>query len=226
MTFERKIALRVKLAAGQGEKEEGEEDRTSTKRGPRAMQCGSKQNKGTPHGAKAAEVYGIVGYLLSLISFGPAPNQYSPAALARLPSLAPPATRSWSCMHLRVCGCAVLAHCFLCVCAVVWIVWAYTPDWVLESLGVTYYPDRYWAIALPMFGLSLVCYLIVVYNAWNLCNTHPFHSYYTIQDSADMATRVKDKDMHAFQATDSIPPAEDIPITKINRLLFCTPQSD
>merc|ERR1711990_1269160 len=89
---------------------------------------------------------------------------------------------------------------------VVWIVWAYTPDWVLESLGVTYYPDRYWAIALPMFGLSLVCYLIVVYNAWNLCNTHPFHSYYTIQDSADMATRVKDRDMHAFQATDSIPP--------------------
>ena len=98
MTFERKIAVRVKLAAGQGEKEEGEEDRTSTKRGPRAMQCGSKQNKGTPHGAKAAEVYGIVGYLLSLISFGPAPN-----SIPRLRSrgcLA--ATRPGSCMHLRV----------------------------------------------------------------------------------------------------------------------------
>lgn len=225
MTFERKIAVRVKLAAGQGEKEEGEEDRTSTKRGPRAMQCGSKQNKGTPHGAKAAEVYGIVGYLLSLISFGPAPNQYSPAALARLPR-SDAARVVHASASACACACAVLAHCFLCVCAVVWIVWAYTPDWVLESLGVTYYPDRYWAIALPMFGLSLVCYLIVVYNAWNLCNTHPFHSYYTIQDSADMATRVKDKDVHAFQATDSIPPAEDIPITKINRLLFCTPQSD
>ena len=153
------------------------------------------------------------------------PKQYSPAALARLPR-SDAARVVHASASAFACACAVLAHCFLCVCAVVWIVWAYTPDWVLESLGVTYYPDRYWAIALPMFGLSLVCYLIVVYNAWNLCNTHPFHSYYTIQDSADMATRVKDKDMHAFQATDSIPPAEDIPITKINRLLFCTPQSD
>jgi hypothetical protein len=25
---------------------------------------------------------------------------------------------------------------------VTWIIWAYTPDWVLESLSITYYPDR------------------------------------------------------------------------------------
>jgi len=31
---------------------------------------------GIPHGAKAAEVYGIVGYLLSLIAFGPCPCFY------------------------------------------------------------------------------------------------------------------------------------------------------
>ena len=87
----------------------------------------------TPHGAKASEVYGIVGYLLSLITF------------------------------------------------VVWILWAYTPDWVLESLSITYYPNRYWAIALPMYGMCLVIYLIIIYNAWNLCNTYPFDSVYTIQ---------------------------------------------
>ena len=46
------------------------------------------------HGAKAAEVYGIVGYLLSIVSF------------------------------------------------VLWIIWAYTPDWILHSMSITYYPDR------------------------------------------------------------------------------------
>ena len=67
------------------------------------------------------------------------------------------------------------------VLAVLWIVWAYTPDWVLKSLGITYYPDRYWAIALPMYAMSLVVYLVIIYNAWNLCNTNPFESYYTVR---------------------------------------------
>jgi hypothetical protein len=31
------------------------------------------QQERTPHGAKAAEVYGIVGYLLSLMTFGAPP---------------------------------------------------------------------------------------------------------------------------------------------------------
>jgi hypothetical protein len=34
----------------------------------------------TPHGAKAAEVYGIVGYLLSLMTFGPPARPRLPAA--------------------------------------------------------------------------------------------------------------------------------------------------
>lgn len=72
--------------------------------------------------------------------------------------------------------------------AVLWILWAYTPDWVLHSLGITYYPDRYWAIALPMYALSLVAYCIIIYNAWNLCNTNPFESYYTIRGEPSART--------------------------------------
>jgi len=44
----------------------------------------------TPHGAKAAEVYGIVGYLLSLVTFGMHP--------------------AFSCGHCGACG---AAQCFL-----------------------------------------------------------------------------------------------------------------
>ena len=70
----------------------------------------NKSEKGAPHGAKAAEVYGIVGYLSSLFSFGGVKG---------------------SCMLALTCSPAAL-----------WIIWAYTPDWVLRSMGITYYPDR------------------------------------------------------------------------------------
>ena len=78
----------------------------------------------------------------------------------------------------------------MCACAVLWALWAYTPDWVLQSLSITYYPDRYWTLALPMYGLSLVGYFIVIYNAWNLCNTNPFESYYTFRGAFCATCRV------------------------------------
>ena len=37
------------------------------------------QQERTPHGAKAAEVYGIVGYLLSLMTFGARPACRAPS---------------------------------------------------------------------------------------------------------------------------------------------------
>ncbi|KAJ1480447.1 PIG-P-domain-containing protein [Baffinella frigidus] len=80
---------------------------------PAAVQ---RQQQGPPHGAKAAEVYGIVGYLLSSVAF------------------------------------------------ILWLLWAYTPDWVLQALSITYYPERYWAVALPGYFFLLVLYLIILYN--------------------------------------------------------------
>ena len=41
---------------------------------------------------------------------------------------------------------------------VVYLVWAYTPEDVLVRLGVTYYPDKYWALAVPCWICVLVLY--------------------------------------------------------------------
>ena len=51
----------------------------------------------------------------------------------------------------------------------------------MQALSITYYPDRYWAVAVPMYGMCLLGYIVVIYNAWNLCNTNPFESFYTIR---------------------------------------------
>jgi hypothetical protein len=48
----------------------------------------------------------------------------------------------------------------LLVLTVTWVVWAYTPDWVLQSLSITYYPDRCESFFIHDF------YLRIVYGLW------------------------------------------------------------
>mmetsp|Transcript_61701 Transcript_61701/g.151880 ORF Transcript_61701/g.151880 Transcript_61701/m.151880 type:complete len:146 (+) Transcript_61701:114-551(+) len=127
--------------------------------------------QGAPHGAKAAEVYGIVGYLLSTVAF------------------------------------------------ILWTVWAYTPDWVFHSLSITYYPDRYWAAAVPIYLFTLLIYLIILYNAKNLMSNEPFESYITIRDSEEEANE-REEDIQVFEQSYTIPPAADISIRTINKMLF------
>ena len=41
---------------------------------------------------------------------------------------------------------------------VVFLVWAFTPDFILQWYGITYYPSKYWAIALPTWlCVTVVC---------------------------------------------------------------------
>lgn len=49
----------------------------------------------------------------------------------------------------------------------VYIVWACTPDAVLHWHGITYYPSKYWAIAIPTWlcvSLVMVYYLYLCLN--------------------------------------------------------------
>ncbi|KAF9157624.1 hypothetical protein BGZ80_010013 [Entomortierella chlamydospora] len=58
--------------------------------------------------------------------------------------------------------------------------WAYLPKEVLDSMGITYYPSKYWSLALPIWLFVLVIYLYVAFFAINLYNTEPFDSFLTI----------------------------------------------
>ena len=52
---------------------------------------------------------------------------------------------------------------------VLFIAWAYTPDRVLaEGLGVTYFPAKHWALALPCHGFVTVLAVAVGYSSLNL----------------------------------------------------------
>lgn len=46
------------------------------------------------------------------------------------------------------------------------LLWAYTPDDMLKSHGVTYYPSKWWALALPAWASVTVVFLFWLYERW------------------------------------------------------------
>ena len=63
---------------------------------------------------------------------------------------------------------------------VLFVLWSFTPEDVLISLGVTYYPSKWWAIAVPSYVFMLFVFIFAFYVAYNMMNTNPLDSYHTI----------------------------------------------
>ena len=49
-----------------------------------------------------------------------------------------------------------------------YILWAYLPSPFLHALGIYYYPNRWWALAIPSFIVMLLCYIYVALAGYNV----------------------------------------------------------
>lgn len=70
-------------------------------------------------------------------------------------------------------------------CFLIYLLWSYLPSPFLHALGIHYYPDRWWSLAVPSFLVVLLAYIYValaLYNTEYL--TLPLHSLETIVDDA------------------------------------------
>ncbi|POG65873.1 uncharacterized protein OCT59_011827 [Rhizophagus irregularis] len=101
---------------------------------------------------------------------------------------------------------------------VIYLLWAYLPDEVLISLGITYYPDRYWALALPVWTFVLVLFIYAAFISINFLNTSPFDSYNTITD--DYANIGQNLSQLSGITDDFVPELHDIPIGIVNACLY------
>ncbi|CAG8451288.1 7893_t:CDS:2 [Funneliformis caledonium] len=101
---------------------------------------------------------------------------------------------------------------------VIYLLWAYLPDEILISLGITYYPDRYWALALPVWSFVLSFFLYVVILSINFLNTAPYDSYHTITD--DHANIGQNLSQLSGITDDFVPELHDIPIGIVNACLY------
>lgn len=96
-----------------------------------------------------------------------------------------------------------------------YFVWAVIPDSVLHSVGLTYWPQKYWAVAIPIhIGLGIALFAAIIYPAINLTMTPAFSDMRTITDPhAPSLDEKKNPDQ-------GIPPVSDIPISQVCRDLY------
>ncbi|KAI8367499.1 PIG-P-domain-containing protein [Radiomyces spectabilis] len=100
----------------------------------------------------------------------------------------------------------------------IYLIWAYVSDDILHGLGITYYPNRYWALAVPIWLMTVVWMIFFSFMAINLMNTAAFDSYACITD--EHANVMQMQCPHAERPEDWMPELHDIPISLVSALLY------
>ncbi|XP_062341093.1 phosphatidylinositol N-acetylglucosaminyltransferase subunit P isoform X2 [Osmerus eperlanus] len=100
-----------------------------------------------------------------------------------------------------------------------YVVWAYIPDEWLYSVGLTYWPQKYWALAMPIYLLVALTIAIVTLFGVNMINTAPLSSVDNIKD-----IYTKGQHMDDCQKT-GLPRLKDVSISEVNRMFYLSKQS-
>ena len=95
-----------------------------------------------------------------------------------------------------------------------WLAWVFVPDGALQSWGITYYPDRYWAVAAPTYLLATLFFVAYAYVALNMMAVCPLDSPDMIRDGSTPVTS------DLFGPPGEIPDIKDIDRAAINGYLF------
>ncbi|KYK54680.1 Meiotically up-regulated protein 84 protein [Drechmeria coniospora] len=75
-----------------------------------------------------------------------------------------------------------------------WLLWSYLPAPFLHGLGIYYYPNRWWALAIPAFLVMTLCYIYIALASYNMeMLTVPLGSVETIVDGAGKLAAIDSK---------------------------------
>lgn len=99
----------------------------------------------------------------------------------------------------------------------VYLIWAYVPDSWLHSVGIFYYPSRYWALAVPAYVMVSIALVWLFYIGLNFMSTPPPTSFNIMFDEFS-----KEPSISTFSEEEDRPiePISDIGINRINDLMF------
>lgn len=97
---------------------------------------------------------------------------------------------------------------------VVYVIWAYLPDTWLEAIGLSYFPQKYWALAVPCY----LCVLwVLAFPAWlgyiHLCTPALDSTDLIVDDYSPTLSKKELAEEYSQQLA-------DIPISEVNRQLY------
>ena len=95
------------------------------------------------------------------------------------------------------------------------LLWAYTPDEWLKHIGFTYFPQKYWAVAIPSLLIVSLLVFLVAYWGVNLTLTAPLDDLRAIRDTWSIPPPTE-------PSQTSVPALHDVPITEVNIAMFGT----
>ncbi|KAK4279896.1 hypothetical protein QN277_011598 [Acacia crassicarpa] len=104
------------------------------------------------------------------------------------------------------------------VASVIFLIWAYVPEHWLHSIGITYYPSRYWALAVPTYVIVTIVLGLGFYIGLNFMSTPSPASVNTIYD--EHSRDPSQINCSGDGAEKAIEPMSDIDITRINNIMF------
>ncbi|KAL0720758.1 hypothetical protein Bca4012_035357 [Brassica carinata] len=106
------------------------------------------------------------------------------------------------------------------VATLIFLIWAYVPDKLLESIGIHYYPSRYWVLAMPTYLMVTLLLGLAFYIGLNFIATPHPTSLNTLFDEYSREPGENDSQMEEGEDERPIDPISDIDITRINDLMF------
>ncbi|XP_046850613.1 phosphatidylinositol N-acetylglucosaminyltransferase subunit P-like isoform X1 [Xenia sp. Carnegie-2017] len=101
-----------------------------------------------------------------------------------------------------------------------YIMWAFLPDSILNYIGITYLPQRFWVFAGPLYCCMTLVFVICFYIAWNFFKTPQLNSISTITDQFSRKVPYnKEMNLEYIQA-DQVPRLGDLDIRTVNKHLY------
>uniref|UniRef100_A0A4W6ER80 Phosphatidylinositol N-acetylglucosaminyltransferase subunit P n=2 Tax=Lates calcarifer TaxID=8187 RepID=A0A4W6ER80_LATCA len=96
--------------------------------------------------------------------------------------------------------------------------WAFIPEEWLHSIGLTYWPQKYWALAAPIYFLvALVIFVLLLFGV-NMYSTAPLDS---VDNITDVYTQGQRTEGHG---KGGIPRLKDVSISEVNKMFYLSPK--
>ena len=99
------------------------------------------------------------------------------------------------------------------ICFILWVFWAWVPDYLIDSVGITYYPLKWWAVALPTYLVVSLFSGAAMYAA----------SFFIVAPALNSSMLIRDAHSEGIADESSkfdILNAHDLPLGLVNTLMF------